>query len=155
VTCPFTPPLSVRLRIQRWYVALNEKFRDSCVLIGPAGRSRCFAFWQEFSKVYLISPLSPIIPARITELSRTLHQTSVTPQRTPRRSAPHKRKIIWSAYTIPKRHVKNVPIRHLPSNHGLNCRLHARRQSRRNLSRRYSTKLPRAERWRMCWRTVL
>lgn len=99
-------------------------------------------------------PSSPIIPALVTELLRTFHQTSVTPQRTTRRSAPHKRKIIWSAYTIPKRHVEDVLFRHLPFNHGLNCRLHARKPSRRSLSGRYSTRLQRAERWRMCWRTV-
>jgi hypothetical protein len=95
----------------------STKSFESCVCSSGLQVDRAVSHFGRNSPRF-IPPFLPIIPVLVTELIRALHQTSVTPQRTTRRSAPHKRKIIWSACTIPKRHVENVLVRHLPFNTG-------------------------------------
>ncbi len=72
------------------------------VLSEAAGRSRCFAFWQEFSKV-----LSPFFPQMLvfrvySYASCKIH--SVMPKRTTPKSAAHKPKTTWSVCITLKRH---------------------------------------------------
>jgi hypothetical protein len=99
--CVLNTLLAVPIQLDRWYVRFSE-MEGSLVETSASGQPRCFAFWQEFSKVSL-PPLVYSAPLVLICLSRN----SATPMRTSRVTAVHSRTTTWSVYTTPRRCVSH------------------------------------------------
>lgn len=116
------------------------------------GVSRCFAYWQEFSKV------------RLLQFSQTFENDSqtydsATPRQTSLASAPRRWRITWSAFTTLRRYVSppgypQRPLISCQNSIATRFRLLARRRSRRSLSVRQNIKRTRDARPRTFLQTV-
>lgn len=120
------------------------------VLIEAAGRSRCFAFWQEFSKACSIlfyisayfSEFYSYIPCETQCYAETDNPKECSPQAEDYLECLHHTKeVCWIRSSLTFSLELSVEYR-----------LRARKPSRRSLSGRCNTKLQKAERLRTYWR---
>jgi hypothetical protein len=100
--CVLNTLLAVPIQLDRWYVRCSEA-EGSLVETSASGQPRCFAFWQEFSKVSL--PL-PVHSAPLVLIIR-LAWNSATPTRTSRVTAVRSRTTTLSVYTTRRRCVSH------------------------------------------------
>jgi hypothetical protein len=100
--CVLNTLLAVPIQLDRWYVRCSEA-EGSLVETSASGQPRCFAFWQEFSKVSL--PL-PVHSAPLVLIIR-LAWNSAMPTRTSRVTAVRSRTTTLSVYTTRRRCVSH------------------------------------------------
>jgi hypothetical protein len=93
--------IAVPIQLDRWYVRCSE-VEGTLVETSASGQPRCFAFWQEFSKVSL-----PLLVYSATLVLICLTWNSATPMRTSRVTAVHSRTTTSSVYTTRRRCVSH------------------------------------------------
>ena len=122
------------------------------VLSDASGRSRCFAFWQEFSKA-----CSSFLNRMLSQFTHTFHvkSTVLCSNGQPQRVQPASRRLLGVSASHKRGMLYMLFVDYFPFSHGVDYRLRARKPSKRSLSRRYSTKLQRVGRLQMCWQMVL